>query len=451
MPTPVALPVQAQAFSLSGAGSSIGDTVLNLKSFKDILGTNLTMTQFGSVGYGTIEPGNNTQEEQVSFSGITQNSDGTAQLTGVKHVLFITPYTESSGMTITHPGSVTFVISNTAGFENTFYSYANSIASGGTPATQSTIGITYLTQDPTVLGTPIAVGSNTSYSGTAISTSNKVVDENSLSTTAASGKVVRALDATGLISTTFLPVVPSLVHTYNVADSPATWSKPTGLQFVTVQLWAGGGSGGSGAANGGGGGGGGAYNTITIPASSLGNTETVTIGAGGTASTNADGKIGGNSSFGSHMTVYGGGGGGKGSGSGGGGGGGGGIGSVGSNSTSATDAAGGSPIGGAAASNSIFGGGGGAGGQSVWGGAGGAHSSNAGSNSFYGGAGGGGGDSSPHSGGTSVYGGNGGTGGDNTNPVTAGAIKGGGGGGSANASTASGAGGAGQVIVTDYF
>lgn len=157
----VALPAQLQNFSLSGSGSSIGDTVLNLKSFKDILGVNLTMSSFGSIGYGTLEPGNGVQEEQISFTGITQNADGTAQLTGVKHVLFISPYTETSGMTITHPGSVTFVISNTSGFENAVYTFiTNTATSGGVPARLGVQGITALSLDPVVLGTPIAVGTN---------------------------------------------------------------------------------------------------------------------------------------------------------------------------------------------------------------------------------------------------------------------------------------------------
>lgn len=159
----VSIPAQLDPFSLSGAGSSVGDVVLNLKSFQDILGNNLTMADFGSTGYGTLEPGNRTQEEQISFSGITQNADGTAQLTGVKHVLFITPFTESSGMTIIHPGSVTFVISNTSGFYNSIYTYINTaVASGGVPATSTVQGITKLSIDPASIGTPIAVGDNDS-------------------------------------------------------------------------------------------------------------------------------------------------------------------------------------------------------------------------------------------------------------------------------------------------
>ena len=50
------LPVQVQSFVLNGAGAIAGATTLNLRSFKQIDGvTNLTMTQFGTTGYGTIE------------------------------------------------------------------------------------------------------------------------------------------------------------------------------------------------------------------------------------------------------------------------------------------------------------------------------------------------------------------------------------------------------------
>lgn len=110
--------VQAQAFFLAGSGAVLGATSVILASFKDINGTNLAMTDFGSVGYGTIEPGVADKEEQISFTGVTQNANGTATLTGVKTVLFKSPYTESSGLAKTHSGGTTFVISNTAGFYN---------------------------------------------------------------------------------------------------------------------------------------------------------------------------------------------------------------------------------------------------------------------------------------------------------------------------------------------
>ena len=58
---------QVQPFSLSGAGAITGDITLTLKSFKTIDGVNLAMTDFGTIGFGTLEPGNGTYEEQISF------------------------------------------------------------------------------------------------------------------------------------------------------------------------------------------------------------------------------------------------------------------------------------------------------------------------------------------------------------------------------------------------
>ena len=108
--------VQAQSFSLNGSGAIIGSTSVTLKSFFGIDGVALTMTDFGNKGFITLEPGNGAYEEQISFSGVTQNANGTATLTGVKSVIFIDPYTETSGLAKTHAGSTEAVISNTAGF-----------------------------------------------------------------------------------------------------------------------------------------------------------------------------------------------------------------------------------------------------------------------------------------------------------------------------------------------
>lgn len=111
--------LQAQAFSLAGAGCIMGATTIVLNSMLQIDGeTEVTMTDFGAKGFATIEPGNGTREEQIVFTGITQNANGTATLTGVSNVLFAYPYTETSGTTLSHPGGVTLVISNTSGFYN---------------------------------------------------------------------------------------------------------------------------------------------------------------------------------------------------------------------------------------------------------------------------------------------------------------------------------------------
>ncbi len=109
---------QLQNFTLSGSGVAVGDTTVTLSSFKTIDGTNLSISDFGAKGYATVEPGSSDREEQISFTGVTQNTNGTATLTGVKTVGFLYPYTEISAFSKSHPGGVTFVISNTSGFYN---------------------------------------------------------------------------------------------------------------------------------------------------------------------------------------------------------------------------------------------------------------------------------------------------------------------------------------------
>jgi len=103
-------------------------------------------------------------------------------------------------------------------------------------------------------------------------------------------------------------------------SSSATWTKPSGVSAVLVELWGAGGGGGSGAVSstgtmtGGTGGGGGGYNYKIFDASDLGSTVSVTIGAGGAgaAAITTDstvglaGTTGGSTAFGSLLAAYGG-------------------------------------------------------------------------------------------------------------------------------------------------
>lgn len=97
-----------------------------------------------------------------------------------------------------------------------------------------------------------------------------------------------------------------------VFESSGTWTKPTGLYAVLVKVVGGGGAGGgaqatnSGETSSGSGGGGGGYSEKHILAASLGATETVTVGAGGTANSGAAGGDGGTTSFGAHLQATGG-------------------------------------------------------------------------------------------------------------------------------------------------
>jgi hypothetical protein len=152
---------QLQSTTLAGAGAAIGDTSIVLTSFKSIDGVNLAMTDFGDIGYATIEPNSRESEEQVSFTGITQNVNGTATLTGIKTVGMLTPHTETSGLAKSHAGGVKFVVSNTSAFHQSIIDYVDGIAIAGAPdSSTSTKGIVKMSVAPAVSTSPIAVGDN---------------------------------------------------------------------------------------------------------------------------------------------------------------------------------------------------------------------------------------------------------------------------------------------------
>ncbi len=267
-------------------------------------------------------------------------------------------------------------------------------------------------------------------------------------------------------NTTVLPLAVD-IQTF---DASGTWTKPAGAKSVVIQAWGGGGAGGSvsssGSSSDAGGGGGGEYTTSTVNASGLSSTIAITVPAAATA-----GNAGGNVTFGSYLTAYGGGAGATcGNTQSSGGGGGGGISAAGASSVANAGAqaggAGGGLVGSAAGTdNGAFGGAGGGSnaggtaGNAVYGGAGGgggkagAGNGSDGGTSVYGGGGGGGGsENSSSAGGTSMYGGAGGAGGGATNG-TNGTAPGGGGGGCGRSSSGTftgGNGAAGRIRVITY-
>jgi hypothetical protein len=98
--------------------------------------------------------------------------------------------------------------------------------------------------------------------------------------------------------------------TYEVFIASGTWTRPACGSMAHVKCWGGGGSGGrsgstSSMSTGGGGGG---YAEALLHFSQLGQTVSVTVGAGGQYSTTSTGNDGGDSQFGTHLIAYGGGG-----------------------------------------------------------------------------------------------------------------------------------------------
>lgn len=96
--------------------SSIGsaDTSLTLASFKEpVSNIPYTMTYLNSsIECATIDP-QTTHSEFVSFTGITQNTNGSATITGLQRGLGRSyPYTASSTLASSHSGQAQFILSD---------------------------------------------------------------------------------------------------------------------------------------------------------------------------------------------------------------------------------------------------------------------------------------------------------------------------------------------------
>jgi len=143
--------VAAASTKLGGSGVAATDTTINLVRLETPAGNSITMTDFGDTGYGTLEP-RRTNKEFISFTGITQNSDGTARLTGVVRGLrFVSPYNASTTLRKAHPGGSSFVISNPPQLLNTQVSKFNDSFVSGTITFSSTTEPRYVS-DPLLSG-----------------------------------------------------------------------------------------------------------------------------------------------------------------------------------------------------------------------------------------------------------------------------------------------------------
>lgn len=106
-------PMGGQTYTLQSSISST-QTTITLSSFKvPVSGDDITMALMNtSIAYATIAP-RTSNSEFISFTGITQNSDGTATLTGVTRGLNKTyPGTENTDFKLPHAGATQFILSD---------------------------------------------------------------------------------------------------------------------------------------------------------------------------------------------------------------------------------------------------------------------------------------------------------------------------------------------------
>ena len=176
------------AFNPVGGGTytlnaSIGstDTSITLSSFLEpVSGTPYTMVLMNTdIAYGTIAPRTNSSEF-ISFTGITQNANGTATLTGVTRGLQKkSPFTTSATFKLPHAGQSVFILSDVPQIFAQYPSKTNTETVSGdwnftgnvtfsnfpvTPsnsdASTTVKGVTKLSTAPASATEPIAAGTN---------------------------------------------------------------------------------------------------------------------------------------------------------------------------------------------------------------------------------------------------------------------------------------------------
>ena len=109
--------VQGQDFFLDGSGITATATSIVLVSMTYPNGNaNIVTADIGAINYATLEPAT-AREENISFTGITQNANGSATLTGVTRGLKpFHPYTADTTLRIAHAGDALIRLTNSGPF-----------------------------------------------------------------------------------------------------------------------------------------------------------------------------------------------------------------------------------------------------------------------------------------------------------------------------------------------
>lgn len=170
--TPVAgsfTPVQASQFTLAGAGVTSSQNTITLTSFKlpDPNKTPIVMSMFGQIGYGVLEP-QSSKIENISFTGVTQNANGTAVLTGVSRGLsFYTPFAASSTLSLAHAGGSYLILSNSAAFYGQQFLFSNNVGSSTQQISFSNTAPPLYYPGPGVQGSGSAIASTSEFASVA--------------------------------------------------------------------------------------------------------------------------------------------------------------------------------------------------------------------------------------------------------------------------------------------
>jgi hypothetical protein len=140
-------PIQGKTYYLAGAGITNTQNTIQLTSFTlpDPNNTPITNSMFSGTQYGVLEA-QTSKIENISYTGVTENANGSATLTGVQRGLsFYTPYAASTTLALSHAGGASFILSNPAAFYGNNFAFLSN--------DQTFTGVNTYTQSPLYPGT----------------------------------------------------------------------------------------------------------------------------------------------------------------------------------------------------------------------------------------------------------------------------------------------------------
>lgn len=141
--------IQAKRATLKIPISLTETGAIILSVFTDIYGNALAMSDFGSIGYLTIAPGQ-ANEEIISFTGFTQNADGSCTInTGITRGLAAKTAYGSGGTAYAHSaGDSVIVLPDNPQLFNSIIQYVNSLVlAEAVAASDATVGYVKTTVD----------------------------------------------------------------------------------------------------------------------------------------------------------------------------------------------------------------------------------------------------------------------------------------------------------------
>lgn len=323
-------PIAGSTYNLAGSGVSSSVTTITLQSLtikqtgQPILTSDLRQGASDTF-YVTLEPGNNSRQEIVGCTGVTQNNGGTATLTGCSRGLSpLYPYAASTTLAFVHAGGSQAIFGDAPQLFNDFKTYVDSaVVSGAVDSSLTAKGIVEKaaaseaaghaavgsgnTTAPLVLTTDIASSTRGVGSQVIVASTTGYLDPSylNLALSIPGFSVVGATTTLGATSTTNIGAFPAYdigKHMQVIAAvGTSTFQVPSGIHLIWVRMVGGGGSGASSgsATVSGSGGGAGAYVEGAVDVSA---TTSITVyvspGAASSGSGSGNGKDSSWSTFG---------------------------------------------------------------------------------------------------------------------------------------------------------